>query len=176
MKRLTAFITFTLMTSLSWAAVIEGRVVHDGDPVAGVRVYLYRTLDYDAEPLFISEATDPQGYYQVEVSPGSYALFARHTEKELFAFCGRNPVDAREDTTWAGLQAVGISPVESVPYDDEYSAAVEGVVLFNGAPVPGAYVYLYLDVKDNLKGQGYRLSMPTGADGRFAFDGLPERE
>ncbi len=159
---------------MAGATFIEGRVVAGDDPVAGLRVFLYRTLDYDVDPLFISEATDKEGYFKVEVSPGSYALFARDSERNLFAFCGRNPVEIKKGTVWAGLQAVSAGSVQTVPYYDEYSAAIEGTVLYRGAPLVDAYVYLYLDAKDGLKGQGYRLSMPTGPDGRFAFDNLPE--
>ena len=154
--------------------MIEGRIVYNDEPLSGVRVYLYRALDFADEPLFISPASDAEGYYQVEVSSGSYALFARDQKLGLFAFCGRNPVKVEQGVVWAGLQAVPIHKIETHPYDDEYSAAVEGVVLFNGKPLANAYVYLYLDTAEDLKGQGYRLSMPTGPDGRFAFDGLPE--
>jgi hypothetical protein len=175
MKRILFAITLALiLPSLALAAFIEGRVVLDDEPVAGVRVYLYRTLDFDVDPLFISEATDKEGYYKVEVSPGSYALFARDRQRQLFAFCGRNPVKVTRGDAWAGLQAVPVADVEVGKYDDEYSAAIEGTVLYDGKPLSGAYVYLYLDAKEGLKGQGYRLSQPTGPDGAFAFDSLPE--
>ncbi len=175
MMRILVIVTaMVLLASVAGAAFIEGRVVAGDEPVAGLRVFLYRTLDYDVDPLFISEATDDEGYFKVEVSPGSYALFARDDKRSLFAFCGRNPVEIKKGTVWAGLQAVSTGSVKVVPYDDEYSAAIEGVVLHQGQPLADAYVYLYLDAKEDLKGQGYRLSMPTGADGRFAFDSLPE--
>jgi len=164
-----------LFASSASAAMIEGRIVADDAPVSGLRVALYRSLDFDHDPLFISEKSDPDGYFQVEVSPGAYALFARDEKRRLFAFCGRNPVQVgKKETVWAGLQAVSLHDVVTAPYDDEYSAAIEGVVLFNGQPLTGAYVSLYLDAKEDLKGQGYRMSMPTGPDGSFAFDGLPE--
>lgn len=175
MRSFLFFIILTLLlTSSVAAAILEGRVVYNEEPLSGVRVFLYRTLDFDVDPLFISEATDAEGYYQVEVTPGSYALFARDRKRQLFAFCGRNPVKIKEGTVWAGLQAVQFSPAEVSAYDDEFSAAIEGTVLYGGQPLADAYVYLYLDAKEDLKGQGYRLSMPTGPDGRFAFDGLPE--
>lgn len=87
-------------------------------------------------------------------------------------FCGRNPVGVGKEKAWAGLQGVTVtSPVMS-SYDEPYSGAIEGRVLFAGKPLPGAYVYLYHSVEDDLKGQGYRMSAPTDADGYFAFDGL----
>jgi len=156
------------------AATIEGRIVDGDEPVSGLKVFLYRDLDFTREPEFIAAPSDAEGYFRVEVSPGSYALFASDEKRRLFAFCGRNPVTVDRDDVWAGLQVVPVSGVRVVGYDDEYSAAIEGVVEFAGKPLAGAYVYLYLDAADDLKGQGYRLSMPTGADGAFAFDGLPE--
>lgn len=174
MKGLIIFLHLLLLTALANGAIIEGRIVQNDEPVEGIRISLYRTLDFDVDPLFISEASDAEGYFQVEVSPGSYALFAKDVRRGLFAFCGRNPVRAETGTIWAGLQTVPLSPVEITHYEDEYTAAIDGVVLFNGKPLADAYVSLYLDAAEDLKGQGYRLSMPTGADGRFAFDGLPE--
>ncbi len=174
MRALVITLYLLFAAAVAEAAVIEGRVVLNDQPVEGVRVFLYPTLDHDDEPLFISEATDAEGFYSVEVTPGAYALFARDDRRGLFAFCGRNPVLVGEETVWAGLQAVPVVAAETVPYDDEYSAAVEGKVLYAGAPLAGAIVYLYLDAKEDLKGQGYRMSPPTGADGAFAFDGLPE--
>jgi len=174
MRLIVLIFLAVLIPSLSPAAFIEGRVVLNDEPVADVRVYLYRTLDFNAEPLFISSATDSEGYYRVEVVPGNYALFARDPEQKFFAFCGRNPVVVAGEDVWAGLQAVPMSDVEVKPYDDEYNAAIEGTVLHDGKPLPGAFVYLYIDAKEDLKGQGYRMSAPTGPDGGFAFDGLPE--
>lgn len=162
-----------LGTSLS-AATIEGRVIRGEEPLAGVRVEAHHSLDFSGEAVALSDPTGEDGLFRLEVAPGPYALFARDEEKGLFAFCGRNPVLAGEEAVWAGLQAVPMSPAVLVPYEDEYSAAIEGRVTFEGEPLAGAYVYLYLDVADDLKGQGYRLSLPTGPDGSFAFDGLPE--
>jgi hypothetical protein len=171
---ISVILTLLLASSVTAAVMLEGRVVYNDEPLPGVRVFLYRTLDFDVDPLFISEATDAEGYYNVEVTPGSYALFARDAKRQLFAFCGRNPVRVKEGSVWAGLQAVPYAPAEVSAYDDDYSAAIEGTVLHAGQPLADAYVYLYLDAQEDLKGQGYRLSMPTGPDGRFAFDGLPE--
>ena len=81
-----------------------------------------------------------------------------------------------EGSTWVGLQSVPVSKTAVNVYEDDYSAAIEGQVLYEGSPLAGAYVYLYLDVAEDLKGQGYRLSLPTGPDGYFRFDGLPESD
>lgn len=157
------------------AALIEGRVMNGGEPLAGVRVEAHASLDPTGTPLALSAPSAADGRYRLELPPGRYALFVREPGRRLFAFCGRNPVTLAEGATlWAGLQAVAAEPPQLVPYDDPLNGALEGRVLADGQPLEGAVVYLYLDLADELKGQGFRASAPTGADGFFAFDGLPE--
>lgn len=158
----------------AWAGAIEGRVVLGGAPVADIRVAAYAGLDFSQPPVALSAPSDEAGLYRLELPPGLYALFARDAQRSLFAFCGRNPVALADEVVWAGLQAVPLEAPRTSPYGDEFNGAVEGVVLFEGEPVAGARVYLYLDAEEDLKGQGYRMSPPTGSDGRFAFDSLPE--
>lgn len=156
------------------AGTIEGRVVTADQALSGVVVAAYKTLDFSVEPVSRSQPSDSEGSFQFELPVGSYALFGWNADATRFAFCGRNPVSLGDDTLWAGLQSVTVETAETLAYDDEYSAAIEGQVLHDGLPVSGAYVHLYLDVAEDLKGLGYRLSLPTGDDGYFRFDGLPE--
>ena len=156
------------------AGTIEGRVVTADQVLSGVVVAAYKTLDFSVEPVSRSQPSDSEGSFQLELPVGSYALFGWNADATRFAFCGRNPVPLSDDAIWAGLQSVTVDTAEILVYDDEYSAAIEGQVLHNGLPVAGAYVHLYLDVAEDLKGLGYRLSLPTGDDGYFRFDGLPE--
>lgn len=163
-----------LFPTMAHAGSIEGRVVSSDGPVGGIRVEAYKSLDFSGEPLARSAPTDAEGRYRLELPAGRYALFARDPERALFAFCGRNPVGVAEGTVWAGLQAVPLEAPTYLPYPEPLAAAVEGRVLLDGRPLAGAHVYLYLDAAEDLKGQGFRRSPPTGADGAFAFDGLPE--
>lgn len=156
------------------AAMIEGRVIFGEAPLAGMRVEAHGSLDLSGEPAAVSSPTTEDGRYRLVLPRGTYALVARDKERGLFAFCGRNPVTIEEGTEWAGLLAVKAEPADYLPYDSEFSGAVEGTILYEGRPLEGAHVYLYLDVAEDLKGQGYRLSPPTGPDGAFAFDDLPE--
>jgi len=174
--RSVLLILLLLFSQPSFAALIEGRVV-DGDvPVSGMRVAAYNSLDPSGEPLAVSEPTAADGTYQLQVPAGYVALYARD-DQGRFAFCGRNPVLVSEAlSSWAGLQLLPVVGAEEQPYDDEYTAGLEGTVLFNGQLLSGALVYLYLDVQEDLKGQGYRLSLPTGADGFFEFHNLPESD
>ncbi len=158
------------------AATIEGRVVAGEEPVAGIRVGAYASADFSAEPVSLSAPSDDSGTFRLDLPAGLYSLYARDVEKNLFAVCGRNPVAVANEAVWAGLKAVAFDPAGSRTYADEYSAAIEGVVLLDGQPLAEAYVYLYLDVAEDLKGIGYRISLPTDESGRFAFDGLPESD
>lgn len=173
MKRFPLLIVCLVMPSLLFAAVIEGRVVIGDQSLAGVLVTAHANLDFTSEPIAAAAASDSDGLYRMTLPPGTYALFGWTADRGRFAFCGRNPVNLT-DSAWVGLQSVPVATIATATYDDEYSAAIEGQVLHDGAPLEGAYVYLYLDVAEDLKGQGYRLSMPTGPDGYFRFDGLPE--
>lgn len=165
---------FLCLPALAAAGVIEGRVVVDGQGVAELRVEAHASLDFAQKPLAISAPTDAEGRYRLELPTGLYSLFARDAKRNLFAFCGRNPVAVAEQPVWAGLQAVALDTPKSSPNPEGEGATIEGQVLLGGKPLTDAYVYLYLEAAEDLKGQGYRLSPPTGPDGFFAFDGLPE--
>ena len=172
---------FTITLLLCWsallkAAVIEGRVVYDDEPLAKVAIAAYSNLDYSSAPVTGTTTSDDEGYYRMELPKGIYALYGRDEERSLLAFSGRNPVNLINQTAWVGLQTVRVDQPQAGLYEDEYSAAIEGIVLNGKTPLRDAYVYLYLDVAEDLKGQGYRLSMPTGPDGYFRFDGLPESD
>lgn len=158
------------------ATQVEGRVVLGTEPLAGMQVRAYKDLDPSGTAVAESEMTGQDGLYKIQIPEGFFALYARSADGKYFAFCGRNPLRAQGDVLWAGLQAVEVHPEEQTAYDDEYTAALEGVVSIAGATVADAYVSLYLDAAEDLKGQGYRLSAPTGEDGTFMFDGLPESD
>lgn len=158
------------------AGVIEGRVMLGEAPREGVTVSAHPSLDPNSPPV-ASTRSAADGRYRLELPAGRYALFAREATAKLFGFCGRNPLEVGGETpTWAGIQLVPAGTTVAVPGDDPYGATIEGRVLLGGVPLADAVVTLYLDLADDLKGQGYRHSLPTAADGLFAFDGLPEAD
>jgi hypothetical protein len=170
-------LTLLLLVPLPLAAeVIEGRVMLADQPLPGVTVRAFATLDHAGAAVAVSAPSSEDGSYRLELPPGSYALFGWPADRARFAFCGRNPVtvEAGAKPLWIGMQAVPVTAPTTAPYADPYSAAIEGQALLDGKPAAGAYVYLYLDPGEDLKGQGYRMSAPTAADGYFSFDGLPE--
>jgi len=172
-RSLFAILLLLLLPLPAGAVVISGRVVLGSEPLAGMEVGAYTELTPQGRPL-VTALTDVEGIYRLDLPPGRYAFFAADASGELFAFSGRNPVQVGSEELWLGLQAVRNSRPESGNYDDEYSAGLEGRVVSGGKPLAGAVVYLDLDTGEGLKGQGYRMSPPTGADGSFFFDGLPE--
>lgn len=178
MRQWCLLLLLLVLPAFGFAATIEGRVVQGDSPAPGVIVSAYPTLDFTGEPLAVAEPSDADGLYQLSLPVGSYALVGRNADRTLFAFCGRNPVNltVSQQTEWAGLQAVAVTPGRQAPYEDDYSGAIEGTVATQGAPVAGAYVYLYLDAAEDLKGQGYRMSLPTDEEGYFRIDGLPESD
>jgi hypothetical protein len=175
-KTLIGIVTLLVVPTMACAVVLEGRVVSNDEPLPGVTVSAYATLDFNARPAASSAASDNDGYYRLDLPAGTYALYGWNNDQSQFAFSGRNPVTLASETVWVGMQATSVAAVQASGYEDEYSAAIEGQVFNDGVPLANAYVYLYLDVEEDLKGQGYRLSMPTAADGYFRFDGLPESD
>lgn len=164
-----------LLTGPVWGARIEGRVVFDDTPLAAMQVFASADLNPQGHVLAGPVLSDDQGYFQLDVKAENVAIYAFSVDGRYFAFCGRNPLRVLPDQkNWAGLQAVAVAEPVISPYADQYSAALEGKVVFAGEPVADAYVSLYLDASEDLKGQGYRISAPTASDGYFFFDGLPQ--
>jgi len=118
----------------------------------------------------------PDGRFGAPVAPGSYFVAAEgeFEGRRLFAFSGWNPVRVETGRRWLGIKAVPRTEAEAVPGTPGAAAAVEGLVLHEGLPVEGAYVYVYASPAGLLKGMGIAMSPPTGPDGRFAVEGLPE--
>lgn len=158
------------------AARLAGRVVVDGEPLPGARVALEDT----AAGLHREVETDSHGVYRFPpIPPGAYLLSARagSPDRPLGALPGKNPVQlsgGRE--AWIGLQAVPFEVPRLQPRPDAPTGfgAVSGVVRFQGAPVEGAVANLYLDEEEGLRGPGFRQSFPTGADGAFALEEVPQ--
>jgi hypothetical protein len=59
---------------------------------------------------------------------------------------------------------------------DPGSGTLAGVVKWSGEPLSGANVILYMDGKSDFRGLGYSTSPPTGKDGVFRIDFLPESD
>jgi hypothetical protein len=167
---------------------VEGRVVVDGKVLPGSRVFAYLTFEdfMDHKPVAVSNPTADDGKYRMDLPPGVFYLIAKKiqegaadgpiAEGDYFSFQGSNPI-----TVTAGkYMHVGFSvnkvaaKVSYEPYDNTADGAISGVVLYEGNPLEGAYVTLYVDTAEDLRGMTYATSPPTGKKGIFRFDNLPE--
>jgi hypothetical protein len=103
--------------------------------------------------------------YELNLKPGSYYLLAR--SQDYFAYYGRNPVTLPQ----AGLADVNLALVASdvgAPAGEPFvTNGVLGQLSYQGAPLGGAMVYVYLDLTSDLKGMGYVMAGPTDAAGIF---------
>ncbi len=155
-------------------AQLAGRVVHCGESLAGATVTL--------QPLGggedLTTPTDEDGVYRFPpLAPGSYRLSAESSGvPALGSRSGKNPILlAAGQEQWIGLQAVpraepAFRPAASAP---DGFGALSGTVRYNNTPAAGAVVDLYLD-DHSLRGPGFRQSFPTGADGVYVLDEVPE--
>ncbi|PLY05722.1 MAG: hypothetical protein C0624_04690, partial [Desulfuromonas sp.] len=121
-----------LQPTTALAGLVEGRLVLDGEPLAGVQVAAYRGYDLSVGPAAVSAASDAEGSYRLELPEGIYVLTARDPQRGLFAFCGFNPVQVGSEPLWAGLQAVAVHPETRRAYASDYAGSLSGVVRYQG--------------------------------------------
>ena len=168
----------------------EGRVVHEGEVVAGARVYAYKTFaDVIARnPFAVSPPTADDGSWKLDLPRGKFYLVAKKRKAgggdgplaagDDFSYHGSNPVTvAPGKYTHVGFSVVrfGGEPVyEEIA--DKGSASLTGVVTLNGKPAEGVNVLLYVDDQHDFRGMAFSSSPPTRADGLFRFDYLPEAD
>lgn len=155
---------------------MSGRVTYRGAPVPGAVVTLYDRYDPPEKHILREVDCAGDGGFSVAVPPGIYYVEARgiFDGKEIFAFTGQNPLRLEKGRRWLGMKAVPVGRVESEPGDARRGAMVIGEVLFGGTPVEDAYVYVYSSPDSLFKGMGIAMSPPTGPDGQFEVENLPE--
>ena len=183
----------------------EGRVVCDSQVFQGARVYVYKSFgDMLADrPVAVSAPTKEDGSWKMDCPSGTYYLAAKKLANvppsgapaagdsagvlkydgplavgDYFCFQGSNPITAVPGKyTHVGFALVKYTA--SVSYSDSSDkddGTLTGVVTWSGQPVKGAIVTLYMDGKDNFRGQGYSASPPTGKDGVFRMEFLPDTD
>ncbi len=183
----------------------EGRVVCDSQVFQGARVYVYKSFkDMLANrPIAVSASTKEDGSWKMDCPAGTYYLAAKKLAKvpaaghpdaghpdgclkydgplatgDYFCFQGSNPITAVTGKyTHVGFALVKYTA--SVSYSDSSdkdNGTLTGIVTWSGQPVKGAIVTLYMDGKDNFRGQGYSASPQTGKDGAFDIEFLPETD
>jgi hypothetical protein len=168
----------------------EGRVVREGEVVAGARVFVYRTFPdvMGRRPFAASAPTADDGSWKIDLPRGKYYLVAKKRKAgdgdgpvspgDDFAYHGSNPVTVVPGKyTHVGFSVVRLE--QEGAYEeaaDKGSGSLAGVVTLNGKPVEGVNVLLYVDDKHDFRGMAYSASPPTRADGMFRFDFLPEAD
>ncbi len=168
---------------------IKGRMVCGEILLKDGYVYIYKSAEkgFKDEPFVIGGPTREDGYFEINLSPGKYYVLGRKkadgtkssimTEKDYFSYYGGNPAYIKEGKyTFVGLTSMKIFSEKSI-YNLTNSAnnnIFQGKVTYQGMPVEGAYIYVYMDASSEFKGPGFAMSGPTGEDGFFKFLDLPE--
>jgi len=167
---------------------LEGRVTVDGQVVTGGAVFAYLSyadvLAY--KPFAASGATADDGSYSLDLPPGKYFVVAKKRAAGLadgplavgdaLSYNGSNPITVDP----GGYVHVGFSlsrKVEEIAYrdgPDPATGSLEGVIEYQGKPLEGAGLRIFLDAADLFRGQGYSTAPPTGKSGAFRIDLLPE--
>lgn len=168
----------------------EGRVVVGGAVIPGAKVYAYRSFtDFiESKPFAASALTGDDGKYSMDLPGGSYYLVAKKRQDmaqdgpvgvgDFFAFQGSNPVTvAPSKYTHVGFSMLPYrTGIVYQAYDTADSGGISGIVTLDGTPLDGVFVTLYVDTAEDLRGSTYATSPPTGKNGVFRFDFLPEVE
>jgi len=173
-----AFIILLPVSAPAATGVINGKVTHGGDPVPYAWVYAAG----DPKGMFEAPAetdyvvTDEEGRFTLTLPKGYYYVAAVMKNRQdvvlapgdWYSFYGGNPVavDPARPASLT-LNMVEKQPVAEDKTGGDEPGGVEGTITFDGAPLDGTVLYVYLDANDSFRGMGYYMSPPTGVDGTF---------
>lgn len=166
------FSALVLFPPPSRAALVEGVVVVEQGPLAGVVVSAYGSLNdvRQGTPLYRSSAGERPGSYLLDLPPGDYHLIARGKRgtTEYFSFHGANPVKIGGEKLWLPFIAV---PDLSSAMKATADFGLSGVVTYQGKPVADALVSVYPAGGEQFRGVGL-ATKGTGPDGTFSIRAL----
>lgn len=158
---------------------VEGHVSLEGRGHGGVTVELYALDAFNAGKSEAAPAADAvtgeSGSFTIYTMPGRYLLMARtSTPSPLFAFYGKNPVNASADQRGINMQLLPATStlVKEVSTGDEM---ISGRILHNGEPVSEAVASLYLETDRGFRGPPYLSAPPAFAGGYFEMTVEPGR-
>jgi hypothetical protein len=156
--------------------VLSGRVTYRGAPVPGARITLYERYDGPGVRPVLSVNAAEDGGFRTAAPPGGYYAVAEGTFEKtpVFAFSGQNPVRIESGARWLGMKTVPAETPAIRPGVPGRGAIVAGEVVSGDVPVENAFIYVYSDADSGFKGMGIAMSPPTGPDGRFEIEHLPE--
>ncbi len=162
-----------LMAQEGQAGTLSGRIVAGKEPVKGGVVNVYSDADIKGSPIEVSAPTGSDGLYTLTLASGRYVLTA--SAGESWSYCGQNPVTVGKGETWIGFDLMQWKEPDYEKTGGELSdGQLRGHVTFRGESTPGVTIYLYLDPEENFRGPGFIRSVPTGNDGTFTLDLVPE--
>jgi len=145
---------------------IEGRVLTDEGPLKGAVVYIYKTYAdiTKSAPIIITEPTDEQGRYEIQLPAGEYYFIARGKKdnREYFSYHGNNPINIESEKAWLTFMANEVKEPEYA----QGATSLKGVVTYKGMPVHGAYITLYAPDTKKFKGLGNKTES-VRSDGTF---------
>lgn len=161
---------------------VAGRVLHDGQPLAGAIVYLYTDLTSDLKGMgyAMGGPTDADGYFEVAVPPGTYYLIARHRQGaasvgplragDFVGYYPGNPIKVGK----LAVVPVTVPTLEVPDKVDRMQATLFGrtsirgrILDQSGKPVAGARAVLYDDPQ--MLNRPLFVSAPTGTDGAYVL-------
>jgi len=166
---------------------IEGRVTIDGQVVTGGVVFAYLTYEdvLAFKPFAASGATADDGSYAFDLPPGKYFVVAKMRAAGL----ADGPLAVGDALSYNGSNPITVDPgnyvhvgfslprkFEEIVYrdgPDPATGSLEGVIEYQGKPLEGAGLRIFLDGADLFRGQGYATAPPTGKSGAFRIDLLP---
>ena len=153
---------------------VAGRLVVGDVPVQGGTVSAYSEAALAGSPVSVSQPSGPNGVYSLDLAPGRYYLAA--AKGDLWSYCGQNPVLVqRGDSPWIGFDlSRWPPPIYARAPESGYDGRVTGRVVRDGEPLAEVSVSLYLDASEGFRGMPLIRSLPTGADGTFVLDMVPE--
>jgi hypothetical protein len=162
-------------------AVLEGRVLHAGEPVADARVFVY--LDpargFRGPGFALSDPTDAAGRFRIPLSPGTYFAVARHRPRgwktgglepgDRYGVLPELPLVLHEGERAAvTIETVEVPSRERMARYQGRSSVLRGrIVDPDGAPLSGLRACLYDNPR--MLDQPLAVSEPTGPDGRFTL-------
>jgi hypothetical protein len=164
---------------------IVGKVIFNGNPVAGVRVHAYNDGEggFRGEGQAYSSPTDADGSFSLNIPAGTYFLvakgptppypFSEPGSGALFGYFEGNPVTvgslAKETSI---VQVVRRAATVVTTGWDPGRAGIKGVVLGPSGPVAGASIHIYQDAEQKFRGPDHfapQGAVGGGTDERGAF-------
>jgi len=162
-----SWVFILLVSATAMSATLSGKATVTGEGKAGIVVSAWPkgVLSFEGTAPYQVGPTSKDGIFSMGLPAGQYFILAE--SKELFAYYGRNTVSVPEE----GLSNINLlmvpKDVPAVSVEPRIETGVLGVVLLDGKPVPGAVVFIYPDLNDELKGFGLGMAAPTADDGVF---------